>query len=278
MNTRHGQLLLILAALAMVACRNSTPPPSPPGESGPEPWFPSTETLLSDPTGTSMESSTVLVVTRGTSVVTIRDEKVVIHRGNGDFSLTTRRIHQGSEAGDTIESFQAIRLGRDFWTRGSGGPWVHWDDPLHEPRTTLLQTAGESGDLLEMLTPCTRVNPGSDGQDLELGTVGCQVSSKPGDAPFEAAVSELSGRVALSEGVVVSVEIEAVMDMAAAGHVARANLTHGMQRRTLEDPVIEPPADVISSRRPRPVTMVREILTGLVKEWGPGAPDVIKKK
>ena len=275
---RRPTLAVILAAVTLAACRTADPVPSPPRQSGPEPWFPSTEALLADPSGTTMESSTVLLVTRGTSVVTIRDEKRVTHCGNGDFSLNTRCVHQGSEAGDTVESFQAVRRGRDYWTRGSGGPWVYWDDPLHEPRTTLLGTAGESGDLLELLAPCARVEPTPKGQVLTLSGDGCRVESRPGDAPLKGIVIELDGRVDRTGAEVASVELKAGMEAEAAGHVARIEITHEMRRTIEVVAAIEPPENVISSRRRRPVKMVKSVLSGLVEKWGPGAPSVLQGK
>lgn len=246
--------------------------------------FPGAEGLLPKNPPIRLRSSTTLIVTRGSSIVTIHDEKELRYRStgpewnDGDFSLTVHRKHSGSEAGDTAETFSAIRIGRNYWTRGSGGPFVSWDDALDEPRETLLLAAAESRSLLEWTGPCVKATHEPKGWNLALDRQGCRVSSGPRSAPMTARVDSFRGSARWAGIRPHELSLETGMTILSEGHEAQVVLKHeavveGL--KTAEEPA--PPVDAVSSRRERRTTMVREVLKDLVEEWGPGTPDVLRK-
>lgn len=211
-------------------------------------------------------------------MVTLHDEKEVRRIPSGDFELSIRRVHQGSEAGDTEESFRAIRIGRNYFTRGSGGPFVQWDDALDEPARTLDAVGSESRALLEFLAPCLRSHTETHGVSLSHKQSDCGVVSGPTAAPMAATITEAQGHIRRDGNRLAEVVLLVRLNVTAGGHQASVVLRH----RTRFEPLlssarITPPREPVSSRRERPVRMVETVLSGLVSDWGPGAPLFLKK-
>ncbi len=221
----------------------------------------------------AIRTTTTVEVRRGASLVTLRDEKEARRLPSGDFDLLIRRIHEGSEAGDTAESFQAIRVGKDYFTRGSGGQFVHWDDALEEPQRTLEAVAGEPRMILRFLEPCLVVRAVPQGADLVLARPDCRLSSAPESASMTATVREAQGHLRRDKDSPAFLSMIVRLDVSAGGHQASVGLHHeAVFERLSSEAVLRAPADFISSRRDRPVRMVESVLSGLVTDWGPGAP------
>ncbi|NOZ02794.1 MAG: hypothetical protein GXP54_13030 [Deltaproteobacteria bacterium] len=247
--------------------------------------FPTPDMLVEDTPSIALHSITTLLVTRGSSVVTITDEKELRLKkaaqegGRRDFQLYVKRGHTGAESGDTHETFTAIRIGRDYWTRGSGGPFVWWDDALHEPDSTLAKAAGETHSLLELAAPCIRLTNNGGSWQMELASPACRAASALTAAPMAVEFNSIEGKSTWSGRIPGSFSLKMAFVVQAEGHTAQVSLEHEASVRDLApDETIEPPEGAISSRRARPVKMLEKVLSGLVKEWGPGAPNVLKQK
>ncbi len=276
--------LFALAALAgarlLVSCDSPPrrPEPPPPPASSAADLLPAPDRLFQAVPALAIRATTTLEVRRGASVVTLRDDKDVRRLPSGDFDVTVRRVHQGSEAGDSEESFRAIRIGKDYFTRGSGGPFVQWDDALDEPARTLEAAAGESRAILAFLAPCLDERATPDGAAWTLTRPDCPLASAPDSAPMTATVLEVEGRLRRDHGRPAGVALSARLDVTAGGHKATAVLRHEAAFEPLPpDASVKPPPDAVSSRRDRPVRMVESVLSGLVTEWGPGAPRPLKE-
>lgn len=282
-----SRVVVLAAVLLSVAgaCRSPSWQTGPSADAGPPPpATPTAADLLPDPVrlfqaapALAIHATTTLEIRRGASTVTLRDDKDIRRLASGDFDLSIRRVHQGSEAGDTEESFRAIRIGKDYFTRGSGGPFVHWDDALDEPARTLYAAAGESRAILAFLAPCLveRVTP----EEVSLAPArpDCPLFSAPDAAPMSAVVVEVQGRLRGDRGRPTGAEVAARLDVTAGGHQAAVSLRHEAAWNPLpEGEGIASPPDAISSRRERPVRMVESVLSGLVAEWGSGAPASLK--
>ncbi len=280
--------VVVLAAVLLAgagACRSSAPRGGPSPDAGPQPaatpagadLLPGPARLFQAAPALAIHATTTLEIRRGASTVTLSDHKDIRRLASGDFDLTIRRVHQGSEAGDTEESFRAIRIGKDYFTRGSGGPFVHWDDALDEPARTLETAAGESRAVLAFLAPCLAERGTPAEVSLALVRPDCPLTSAPGAAPMTAVVVEVQGRLRGDRDRPAGIEVAARLDVTAGGHQAAVSLRHEAAWNPLpEGEGIAPPPDAVSSRRERPVRMVESVLSGLVAEWGPGAPPSLK--
>lgn len=279
------RIVVLAAALVGGACRSPSPQadsstdvsPRPPAISTAADLLPTPDRLFQATPALAVHATTILEIGRGASTVTLRDDKDIRRLASGDFDLSIRRIHQGSEAGDTEESFRAIRVGKDYFTRGSGGPFVHWDDALDEPARTLDAVAGESRALLAFLAPCLAEQATSEEVLLGLARPDCPLSSAPDAAPMSAVVVEFQGRLRGPRDRPAQMDLTARLNVTAGGHQATVLLRHEAAWNPMpEHEVIALPSDVVSSRRERPVRMVESVLAGLVAEWGPGAPASLK--
>ena len=131
----------ILIACAMVAgCASRQPEPGP-SSAAREAAAPAISLASWDDAryaseGLILKARTTFAFTRAGTPITLTDTWELRRAPGGDFDLSRRRIHAGSEQGDSDESFRAVRIGRDFYTRGSGGPFVKWDDAHEEPVRT----------------------------------------------------------------------------------------------------------------------------------------------
>lgn len=278
----RSPVVALAAVLLSVAgaCHSPSARTGPPPDAGPLPAAPTVADLVPAPVrlfqaapALAIRATTTLEVRRGASTVILRDDKDVRRLASGDFDLSIRRVHQGSEAGDTEESFRAIRIGKDYFTRGSGGPFVHWDDALDEPAQALEAAAGESRAVLAFLAPCLVERGTPEGVLLVLARPDCPVASAPDAAPMTAVVVEVQGRLRGDRDRPTGIEVAARLDVTAGGHRAAVSLRHEAAWTPLpEGDRIASPRDAISSRRERPARMVESVLSGLVTEWGPGAP------
>ncbi len=279
------QIVALAAALVAGACRSPSPQTDPLTDASPRPpavstaadLLPTPDRLFQAVPALVVHARTVIEIGRGASTVTLRDDKDIRRLASGDFDLSIRRVHQGSEAGDTEESFRAIRIGKDYFTRGSGGPFVHWDDALDEPARTLYAAAGESRAVLAFLAPCLVERATPEEVSLAAARPDCPLSSAPDAAPMSAVVVEVQGRLRGDRDRPAGIEVAARLDVTAGGHQAAVSLRHEAAWKPLpEGEGIASPPDAVSSRRERPVRMVESVLSGLVAEWGPGAPPSLK--
>jgi len=246
--------------------------------------FPDARGLATGPEPLHLVSHTTITVTRGSSTIKIDDEKELWLRmsgsglSHGDFHLHTVRSHKDSEAGDTEESFTAIMIGKDYWTRGSGGPFVLWDDALDEPNEALRLSAGETHSLLALLMPCLSMTRDSNDWVLSLANPDCTVSTGPDSTPMTVVFRSFTGEVSWSGERPGKTALQVQMDVMSNGHGAAVEVVHEATVGDLpQDHIFIRPEHAISSRRERPVKMIKEVLSGLVEGWGPGAPDVLKE-
>ena len=86
-------------------------------------------------------------------------------------------------------------------------------------------------------------------------------------------VHDVSGELRWDGTRLVSAVLSLGLSVQAGEHEGDVTLQH---RAEVQDPPatarVDVPADVIESRRERPVRMIGAVLSGLVTEWGPGAP------
>lgn len=264
-----------LAVVVVVAACSSSPAPVPPAATASQE---AADEWIGERPAWKAVSDTGVTVSRPGSVVTIQDRRILRRASTGDFDALVTRSHQGSEAGDTDESFRAIRVGRDFFTRGSGGPFVQWDDARDEPDAAANAVLQGSRDLLAMAEKCGRVAEEGPSRTFALASEGCVVSQAPSGASFQAVVTRLEGESRRGTSGPASLRLRFVLDLEAGGRRATVTVEH---RLTVSDlpagESVAAPDDAVSARRERPVMMARQVLGGLVEPWGPGAPELLRK-
>lgn len=276
----RNPLVFLVGLVLAEGCRSLAVPPSDSSDAISRANERDEAALLPDPKrlfalvpALTIRTATTVELRRGGGTVTLRDEKEIRRLDNGDFDLFVRRVHQGSEAGDSEESFRAIRVGTEYFTRGSGGPFVQWDDALDEPDHTLGIMADEPRTILAFLAPCLEQQSSPNEVSWGLARPGCSLTSAPDAAQMTATVREASVRLRLQDGRPTDMLLTARMDVASGRHQAAVMLRHeAVWTPQPNSARIEPPKDPISSRRHRPLRMVTAILSGLVHEWGPGMP------
>lgn len=225
----------------------------------------------------SAHITTTVEIRSGPSIVTIEDEKRVARSTAGDFQLSVRRSHKGSETGDTEETFSAIKVGTRFFTKGTGGPFVLWDDALDEPEKMLLTVVGETWSMVSFFAPCLRERVSEDETILELAQPECELSTPPSSAPLRASAHNFFGRVRFQPGQPAKCDFMATLKVEASGNTATVTIRHVAELHSLsETEQILAPQDFISSRRERPLKMILSVLSGLRVQWGPGAPDILR--
>ena len=266
--------LPLLVALVIVGCaRAPTPAASVPARA-PQ----AADGLSGGRMALKAVADTVVTVARPGGDVTIRDRRTLRREASGDFDAEVNRSHQGSEAGDTDESFRAVRVGRDYFTRGSGGPFVRWEDARDEPEEAASSVLQGTRDLLELANRCGRSSESGSTRTLSLASATCSVGSTPAGAPFTAVVTRLEGQEDRDSGRLAALHLVVGLDLEAEGRRARVTVEHSL---TLSDPSsgepVAVPTNVVPAGRDRPVVMARSVLGGLVDAWGPGAPEVLRK-
>jgi hypothetical protein len=268
--------------LVCAACNRRADPPGAPASGAAAPaaaaapaTLPAFDALSKARPALVLRSTSVLVVARDGVAVTVTDERRFTRNAAGDFDFQVRRVHAGSEAGDTEENFRAIRVGRDFYTRGSGGPSVRWDDSRDEPEK-VAASAWEAGDLLSLAATCA--DSRRDGARTVLaGRPGeCRLPWARTDPPATLRVTAVDAEVRWEGELPASVTVSLGFQVEAGGRTSDVTLKHRTDVQDLPAAArIEAPADAVASRRERPVRMIQQVLSGLSGlggSWGPGAP------
>jgi hypothetical protein len=265
---------ILLPAAAIVGCaRAPAPPAAVPALPAQDP-----DAVIGTRPSYKAVADTVVTIARPGGDVTIRDRRTLRREASGDFDAEVTRSHLGSEAGDTDESMRAIRVGRDYFTRGSGGPFVRWEDAREEPDQAAASVLQGTRDLLAIADRCGRASESGATRTYSLANAACTVSSGPAGAPFTATVTRLEGEETRDSGRLAALRLVVTLDIEAEERHAPVTVEHSL---TLSDtspgePVSAPNA-IIPARRDRPVVMTRSVLGGLMDAWGPGAPEVLRK-
>jgi hypothetical protein len=226
----------------------------------------------------NLVAESVVSVNRTDASVTLRDRRALRRAANGDFEVDIGRIHQGSEAGDTDESFRAVSVGGRYYTRGAGGPFVRWDDARDEPLAAAASVLEGSLDLLTLLKKCGREKASGSDRIYEVANSDCRIESLPTQVPFNLIVRGLHGEVRAAGGRPSEAYLKLGAEFETEGRRADVTLEHSL---TISDlpavEVIVEPTDAVPARRDRPVAMVRSVLGGLVAGWREGAPEVLRR-
>lgn len=193
--------------------------------------------------------------------VRIKDEKDLRKMATGDFEIKIKRTHMGSEAGDTEEIFSAILFGREYFTKGTYGPYVRWDDTYDEPKEAVERVFLDTKQMLELTKQCADIKR-IDGQVIFL---------KRGDECVrdDMVVLDVSGKMEDSpqRRLRLSLKIKVQSD----GKVGIADISHNASLSDIpQDYTVTPPKEWIESRRERPIKMIENVLSGLVDQWGQG--------
>ncbi|MBP7125139.1 hypothetical protein KBD49_02115 [Myxococcota bacterium] len=261
------------AILALGGCSPSPPPvavrPGPegtdpvPGPVGPALWK----------GGRSLRwqaETTIRVQAEGEEPRVIEDLRQMDRTAEGDYRVVVRRRVPLSAGDVAEESFTAISVGKALWTRGSGGPFVAWEDPAAAIREFEGIALQGSADLYRIASACGRARPEDGREHWVLEGGGCEVPPERGGGPgrvdrLDLVVERSGGEFrALSARVEWTVRTEGGPVAALLEHRARADdLPLGNAPKA--------PEEAVSARRERPVRMARQILSGL-GEWAPGAP------
>jgi hypothetical protein len=222
--------------------------------------------------GVRFGSETTLNLEPAAEGIVLKDRRRLVRNPAGDFDLEIVRIHEGSQAGDTSLAIRAVRRGDDYWTRGTAGPFVHWDDARDEPAVMEASVVETTIDLLMLASRCGGLRDDGSGWIVDVSTP-CRPPDNRSRTRYVTEVLRLAGRVSPNPVGGYDVDIEGLVGGRVGGRSGQARITHHAR---LEDigsaPEIEVPAESIPSRRDRPVRRVRSVLRGWDDSLGPGYP------
>ncbi|HPB50337.1 MAG TPA: hypothetical protein PLZ31_03795 [Myxococcota bacterium] len=223
-------------------------------------------------------SSVSVTIERGDAPVEMTDSSTLTILPGGDFRFSRSRIHKGAADGRSDESTGAIRVGSDYFTAGTSGLWVRWDDAIAQPRAQVRAFINDEDSLANLVRQCARLEPRDDKgvSRVSLASSPCRFAT-PGSGgptePWSGEVSALEGTVRLDGRVPLEIAVTFAFDSAFDSVAVKVGMTWNLQVKVGGDlPVVKAPEQFVESRRPRPVRMVESVLGELVDDWGPGAP------
>jgi hypothetical protein len=231
-------------------------------------------------TGFKAVSETLVKVDRGDGLVEMTDVSSLNLVAAGDFSFLRTRTHKGAADGVSEESVAAIKVGGSYYTAGSSGLWVRWDDELDQPGQVITRFIDSGEAILRIVAECGRTQPSeiADRVDVSISSDSCRFETGSVNR-YSGTLRELSGFIVSNAGNPVEVSLKMAFDSAVDGVAAAVALEYSM--KAVSGGVaaeIVPPVSYSESRRPRPIKMVESVLSGIVNDWGPGAPDSVRKK
>lgn len=235
-------------------------------------------------TGFRAESSLNLVVRRADRIVEIVDSATMNLLADGEMSFRRARTHKGAADGLSFESFSAVRKDGSWFTAGSSAQWVRWDDAITQPAALVDSFIAGEDSILRIAHDCGRQGKSDDeGRvPLTLVTDRCrfETSGLPGSTKaFSGKVTSLSGYLVMSGNTPTgaAIMIEFVSTHGGGETPVALNYELRVVPGGVPDDVVAP-TSFVESRRPRPVKMVDSVLSGIVQEWGPGAPEVLRMR
>lgn len=225
--------------------------------------------------GVRVAADTTAVMERAGRSILLRDERRLAQTAGGDFEMSVRRVHAGGEAGDTDERIEALWIGGAYWTRGSAGPWVAWDDAVDEPEAAAKDALSATRDMMDLVRQCGRIAGGDGVQTVAPVSEDCVARSALDGADWTGRVLAMSGSLTWSGDLLVGADLRIRLQMAAGTGGGEVALEHAYRAEALPDddvPVIPAKEQTVPSRRDRPAKMVRTIFQGWEDALGPGAP------
>jgi hypothetical protein len=220
-----------------------------------------------------VKTTSRVTVSHAGSQVVLADEKRLLRLASGDFDLASRRTHEGSEAGGTDESTRGVRVGRDWYTRGSGGAFVKWDDAREEPDQAAEASWNDTLDVLALAASCAVVRREGDVATFSPADAPCRTERTTTLPPATFEVRQASGEVRFDGGRLALATATLALSVSAGER--RADVSIALRTEVSAPPAgsrVEVPPGAIASRRDRPVKMIESVLGGLAESWGPGAP------
>lgn len=260
--------ILVLAACSPTPPTSSVPGPAGREDPGPGPVGPD---LWRGGRGIRWQAETTIRVrSEGEDPRVFEDLRQMDRTPEGDFQVVVRRRGPSPSGGTAEESFTAISVGSALWTRGSGGPFVAWEDPAAAIREFERLALEGSADLYRIATRCGRqkAESGQERWTLDDGPCGVPEAQVGGSARVE----RLDLTIDRSGDVFRALSARVLWTVSGEDGAVAVEMEH---RARLDDlprgEALRPPEDVVPARRERPVRMARQVLSGL-GEWGPGAP------
>ena len=283
----HGTTVMALACVIMLSCGFGLPDNSPGPRTEPA-VQPVRETLawsLSSvrKIGFVADSIVTSLIQKQDATVEIVDKVSMNLVAGGDFSFKRIRTHKGASDGASEEMLAAVRVAGDWFMSGSSGQWVRWDDALTQPDAMIDDFIAGENQLLLVVSECGITGPADEDGRLPITGLAdkCRYGSgSTGNAGgvWAGRVKALAGHITLNGDMLVGADVE--LDFVSGFDAVPASVklkyaltvTSGGDRNG-----IRAPDEFLDSRRPRPVRMVDSVLSGLVDEWGDGAPGVLKE-
>lgn len=284
MNPRLAAAVL-MALLVVPSCARRSQPPALPGATRPVTGQMATGWSLSSLAAGGFQASSTAVVTvdRGDSPVEIADSNVMTLLRSGDFSFRRTRVHKGAADGVSEESTAAIRVGKDYFTAGSSGLWVRWDDAIGQPDAQVTSFIANEDSLAAIVRQCAVLgSPDANGRRAvspsspacEFATTRAPESTKP----YTGKLTALDGWVVLDGPAPIETSVRFAFESMIDGVPVNVAVAWNLKVVTGSGlPAVAAPATFSESRRPRPVRMVESVLGGMVDDWGPGAPESLTK-
>jgi hypothetical protein len=210
-------------------------------------------------------------IAKGFSEVTIEDQRTVRTSGGQDFEMKINRKVKGET--EVERSFEAKKIGDEYFTKGQFGDFVRWPSFSDEPEKLLQDVLGEGKRFILALGECVGRNRDGENVRIFLSKTPCETKWQKDD--WVLSVSSLEGEEEQGAGIAKGLSFRIGGEAVALGQRATVNIEYKESTEEVSSPgAIAKPEVFVEGKRQRPVKMIEEVLGGLGIRPNIGGKDV----
>jgi hypothetical protein len=210
-------------------------------------------------------------IAKGLSEVTIEDQRTVRTSGGQDFEMKINRKVKGET--EVERSFEAKKIGNEYFTKGQFGDFVRWPSFSDEPEKLLQDVLGEGKRFILALGECVGRNREGENVKIFLLKTPCETKWQKDD--WVLSVSSLEGEEEQGAGIAKGLSFRIGGEAVAVGQRASVSIEYKESTEEVSLPgAIAKPEVFVEGKRQRPVKMIEEVLGGLGIRPNIGGKDV----
>jgi len=210
-------------------------------------------------------------IRKGFSETIIEDHRTVRTFGGNDFEISIKRKVKGEN--EIERSFEAKRIGDEYFTKGSFGDFVRWPSYSDEPEKLLEEVLGEGKKFILALGDCV-------GSDREGEKVKIFLRRMPCDMKWQKdnwvlTVGSLEGEKEEVDGLVRTLNFKLGGEAIVGEQKGTVQIEYKESTEEVSTPsVISRPEVFVEGKRQRPVKMIKDVLGSLGINANIGGKDV----
>jgi hypothetical protein len=210
-------------------------------------------------------------IAKGFSRIIIEDQRTVRTSGGKDFELRIDR--KVKDENEVERSFEAKRVGDEYFTKGQFGDFVRWPSFSDEPEKLLQDVLGEGKRFVLALGECVGRNREGENVKIFLLKTPCEAKWQKDDWVLD--VSSLEGEEEEGDGLVKKLDFRIGGEAIAGEQRGSVEIEFKESTEEVSSPsAIAKPEVFVEGKRQRPVKMVEEVLGGLGIRPNIGGKDV----